>query len=307
MKINELYEKIGIARDELARRRTNVSSEVANITADQIESGVTIEALDSIGVPVFRYSGQVTIHGALPAFNESARPGGYKAVFQNGNGTIGVRYVAVDGEKKKLICRASRYGTKTGWHTSLNSQGLELVHVSHTKEDCLAAFRAFPRDLICGTVSAFRGIYGEFYCVANVGAIPVESLWPLIKFVTGIESQSALDALIAAEEQRRAEASAKFEAERAEADRAAIIARDAMRSKVIAAGHKPVSHWQHSPGEFVVVTSGRFGPVKAVKYCFAKRGASLCYSANKTIWKRADKARFEEYASTGFMFTGSPA
>lgn len=302
MKIDELYEKIGIARDELARRRVNVSNAQANITADQIESGVTIEALDNIGVPVFRYSGQVTIHGRLPEFDENSRPGGYKAVFRNENQTIGVRYVAIDGEKKQTILRAARYRQLKAWHGHIDSQGLELVHQSHDKETCLAAYKAFPRELICGTVSAFRGIYGEFYVVANIGAIPAENVWKLIESVFGIESEQALQGLIIADELAQAERQAKFEAERLEADKASAITRAALVAKVIESGHEPVATWKHAPGQYVVVTTGRFGPVKAVKYTLAKRGASLCYQlANR--WKQASRTQFEEYARTGHLFT----
>ena len=46
-------EYIGV-KDKKARRRVNVSSKQANITASEIESGVTLETLQSLNVPVFQ-------------------------------------------------------------------------------------------------------------------------------------------------------------------------------------------------------------------------------------------------------------
>ena len=106
MTFKEVFDKKELVnRDTKARRRVNVSSAAASVTAEQIEAGITIEAIENIGVPVFLYGGQITIHGKLPGF-ESDRVLGYKSIFQNGNGSIGVKYIAIDGEKKALISTA---------------------------------------------------------------------------------------------------------------------------------------------------------------------------------------------------------
>lgn len=76
---------------------------------DIIESeGATIEILEALNVPVFKYNTQITIHGLFPElFNN--RIGGYKNLFQNKNKSIGVKYNAVDYNKKIKIYKILEY------------------------------------------------------------------------------------------------------------------------------------------------------------------------------------------------------
>ena len=197
MKISEKFESIRVCDDDKARRVLNVSTARADISADEIESGVTIERLGEIGVPVFRYSTQVTIHGTIPDFNPEARPLGYKAIFRNQNGSLGVKYIAIDGAKKRTICAAARLHDDKARHFSacINSTGLELVFMAHDKESAISAFRSFPKDLIIGGLYAARGLYGEFYVVADIGAIEQKNLWPFIGALYGFNSQAELGPL----------------------------------------------------------------------------------------------------------------
>ena len=73
---------------------------------ETIEKGVTSEQLDAFKVPVFKYGTQITIHGIFPDLEHNLRIGGYKRIFQNKNKSIGVKYEAIDFDKKKRIYRA---------------------------------------------------------------------------------------------------------------------------------------------------------------------------------------------------------
>jgi len=73
---------------------------------ENIEKGITSEQLDKFKVPVFKYGTQITIHGIFPNIEHSIIVGGYKRIFQNKNKSIGVKYEAIDYEKKKRIYRA---------------------------------------------------------------------------------------------------------------------------------------------------------------------------------------------------------
>ena len=129
-------------KDTKARRITNVSTKQATITAQEIEDGVTLERLNDIGVPVFRYKTQVTIHGKLPDFNPDVKVNDYRWVFKNANGSIGIRYGAIDAAKKRtmMACEsiaARRKNAKVS--ASMDSQGLILGKWFMEKEDALAA------------------------------------------------------------------------------------------------------------------------------------------------------------------------
>ncbi|MDR3266209.1 MAG: hypothetical protein LBT24_01380, partial [Tannerella sp.] len=74
-----------------------------------IEKGITSEQLDGFKVPVFKYGGQITIHGVFPQLEQTLQVGGYKRIFQNKNRSLGVKYEAIDYEKKKRIYIAFRH------------------------------------------------------------------------------------------------------------------------------------------------------------------------------------------------------
>jgi len=71
---------------------------------EQIEQGITIENLETIckSIPVFKYKTQITIHGI---FNDLSNNyiNRYKSIFQNKNRSIGVKYNAIDSDKKSKI------------------------------------------------------------------------------------------------------------------------------------------------------------------------------------------------------------
>jgi len=176
--------------DTQARRRSNISNTAANITAAKIEAGVSIEELDSIGVPVLRYQTQVTIHGKLPDISGNGYINGYKSIVHNKNGSIGVRYTAIDGGKKGIILKVQRF-TKCKLYARQNSQGMELIKSlprDKTPEElktlALSILSDIPTDLFIGSKYIMRDIYGGYYVVATFEAIPESNLWAFVSWFT---------------------------------------------------------------------------------------------------------------------------
>lgn len=230
MKLSERLETAECRKDSKARRVSNVAPDkLANVTADQLENGMTLEAIEALNVPTFAYQTQITIHGKLPAFNESARPGGYRAVFLNGNGSVGVRYCAIDADKKALLERAARV-SESGWNTARNSTGFEISRSfrpkwqdgaevegsrEQAKQDTLAALRSLPVARFYG--SAFAGClaYGMgYYVAADIGAIPAPDLWPLIAEVFAVVDLADLEAREAVKQAERDASNAAYAVER---------------------------------------------------------------------------------------------
>ena len=275
MKLTEVFEEIGVGCDDKARRVSNVSSRVASISAEEIEAGVTLERLATIGVPVLRYQTQVTIHGVLPDFSPEARPNGYKSIFRNANGSIGVRYVAIDADKKRLAVNAGRYGNRT-YSLRITSVGMEVFASYETKDACLAGYRAFPRHLICGNVTAGAGAMGGFYVFATVGAIPADNLWSFIEAMTGISSEAQLNEKVRAEEERSAAAAAQRAQQVAANEAAAEKARSEAASKL---QNRRLSALP-AKGFFVRIS---FNPTTGVARPFLcliqKRGPIDCYAS----------------------------
>lgn len=240
----EKLESLDCRKDEKARRVLNVAPDtIADISADELEKGVSLERLESLNVPVLRYTGQVTIHGKLPSFNPGARPGGYKAIFQNGNGSIGVRYAAIDAGKKEILARCARVVEKSEngqWFTSRNSSGFEVIRYWIVKDETqredqklatIAALKSFPVSRFFGSIGAFSLAYGVGYgVVASIGAIPESEVWPFCAEIFGIENLATLEArerekqMI--EDEKQAEWRAEYDRKNAEdrAKREALIA-----------------------------------------------------------------------------------
>jgi len=104
---------------------------------DEIESnGVTIEQLNELGVPVFIYKTQVTLHGI---FDDSmhTRILGYKSLIVNQNKTLGVKYVAIDARKKELIYWAISESSNDGlkWRYKEDSTGTRLLFYESVNAD----------------------------------------------------------------------------------------------------------------------------------------------------------------------------
>ena len=301
MEITEKFDAIDCRQDDKARRVLNVAPDMAaNITAEELEAGVTLERLATLNVPTFRYSTQVTIHGRLPDFNPSARPGGYRSLFLNQNGSAGVRYAAIDAGKKDLIARACQ-ATKGRWVAHQTSQGLEISQTfivsdeskrAEAKAQTIAALRSIPVGIFFGTAYGCVLAYGAGYAVvAVIGAIPEPEVMNLIRFFTGFETMEQVTAM---EQQRQKEREAYyadlhaknevFEKEQA-AERTAKM--DALRPQLVPVTDAP------SEGEVYVETGGMFLRVKMER----ARGR-LYYTILERSFRESYDSR--KLAKTGF-------
>jgi hypothetical protein len=328
--LTEKLESIACRRDDKARRVSNVAPDVvADITAEELENGVTLERLETLGVPVLRYDTQVTIHGKLPTFDASARPGGYKAVFQNGNGSVGVKFSAIDAEKKALLSRVAKVSA-TGWFAHKNSSGFELVRYftvrdeaerAGQKQKTLDTLRAAPVSLFYGSAGAFVLAYGLGYGVAlHIGAIPAADLWAFI--ATVFPDVGSPETLATLEEAARAEQARKDAVWKAEceerriknaAEEEARKVRFASFVATLPAAQRLAAAPLRDGGEFTLylcsaeteTAPGTFTPRKIT---VKKRGGALCYNVDGGQFKRLEPARiakFEEQAKAGRIF-GEP-
>lgn len=67
--------------------------------------GITIEHLESLGMPIFKYKTQITLHGIYMGTIDRVGDYQYKHIIVNQNKSIGIRYNAIDYAKKKRIYR----------------------------------------------------------------------------------------------------------------------------------------------------------------------------------------------------------
>ncbi len=220
----------------------NLSDRTPNITPEHIENdGVSVEELAGLNVPWCKYQTQITIHGSFDAWTQPCRQAvrcgatGYKSLIRNKNGSIGVRWVAIDGAKKKLLGEALRYSPKRIWsfHQSSTDTALTLCKAIGEIEELRQIAKTIPMKSFTGTAALFKAsIYGLAFIDVQVSAIPLETLWDCIRFFTGISSQAELDAAIAKRKAEQEQEEAKRKAERAVEIEKRIAEREVLIEKI---------------------------------------------------------------------------
>jgi hypothetical protein len=197
MQVTEVLEQANITHDSKARRVLNTAPDtIADITIDEIEKGITIERLETLNVPVYQYGGQITIHGIFKDISQNLRVACYKSILPNGNKSLGVKYVAIDADKKQLLLDVARY-SKDGykWYIDKNSSGYSATRVFHSanheddKKRLIECYNSTPDNLYIGAKQAVSLMYGGYAVIIGIGAIYKDNLWPLITALTGVISE----------------------------------------------------------------------------------------------------------------------
>ena len=215
---------------------TNKGNKVIPQTAlDKIESeGVTLEFLQGLNMPVYKYRTQITIHGLFPELQHNYL-GGYKNLFQNKNLSIGVKWQVVDYAKKDRIYKAVT-GYLENWTRRHNSTDFFIYKTSksftdkETYKTLLEAAKAdishIDKKLFFGNCGVYlsQTLWGGYFLVSyiNIGAILEANVIPCIENITKV-SMAAIEAkeadkqakYEAREKQRKAEYAAEMEAKKA--------------------------------------------------------------------------------------------
>ena len=111
---------------------------------------------------------------------------------------------------------------------------MEIQLHSLDKQVVIDAFKAFPRSLVCGGVVCGAGVFGGYYCIANIGAIPAENMAALVTALCGDVDIAKLRAeKVVADAAQKAEWDA--EAVKAQAARDERAAENAVKAKALAA------------------------------------------------------------------------
>jgi hypothetical protein len=290
MKLHEVLESANITHDDKARRVLNTAPDkYADISLKEIQQGITIERLEALTVPVYQYGHQITIHGIFRDIPDDLVVAGYKSVFSNGNGSLGVKYVAIDGGKKVLLTRVADF-SKKHWHIFTTSQGCMATRVfisadhDNDKKRAIECYQSTPDNLYAGAKEIGALMWGGYGVLIHIGAIYESNLWQLIKELTGIESEAEYNALKKQADDDWNVKQAEYDAERkakAEADK--II-----RDKAIA-NFKAPDNWQLFKGKIEKIgtyariydTYNSGLALQVIKV--VKRGAFLCSNTKNFI------------------------
>lgn len=162
-------------------------------------SGATLERLDELNkaIDIFRYKTQITIHGIFSELLNN-RIGSYKNIFQNKNKSIGVKWEAIDYDKKKNIYSKLEYFGFSTIHNSKEFAAVKTFRV-FTKDEYnekLRELKVIEQRIDKTLFFGYCGIYtykdwGVVYLqlVVSINAIYNKNINKLIEQITGISIQ----------------------------------------------------------------------------------------------------------------------
>ena len=235
--MKEKIEKVFDAESEYAsKHKLNTCNKVVSQELlDKIEDGCSLETLEEVakGFDIFKYRTQITIHGLFPELSTRCI-GRYVNIVQNKNKSVGIRYSAIDHEKKerlyKLICDCTEYRITENSTTFNISQWIELDTSSEEAfkapiKKAVDEINKIDRKLFYGSVHVYilRGLF-RTYAVKelNIKCFYERNFNTIVEQVCGMSYDKAMEIhnkKVEAERQRQIEWEKRCEENAAESHR----------------------------------------------------------------------------------------
>lgn len=174
---------------------------------EEIEQGITLERLKSLDLPIYVYKTQITIHGQFDELTKQ-RIGGYKLVFQNKNKSIGIKWTAIDYQKKREIYAVLQHLGYEIVHNSNEYYAIKAIHYDeHIYDKVKEEYDRIDVSLIIGDkymdVSSIPYL-GKFYVIKlEVNAILQDNVWKFIEKSFNMTKQQWNDIQLQKEKERK--------------------------------------------------------------------------------------------------------
>ena len=244
--MKEKIEKVFDADSEYAsKHKLNTCNKVVGQELlDKIEDGCSLETLEEVanGFDIFKYRTQITIHGLFPELSTRCI-GRYVNIVQNKNKSVGIRYSAIDYDKKErlyeLICDCTEYRITENSTTFHISQWIELDTSSEEAfkapiKKAVDEINKIDRKLFYGSVHVYvlRGLF-RTYAVKeiNIKCFYERNFKTIVEQVCGMSYDKVLEIhnkKVEEDRQRQIEWEKQYEEAAAEAQRK----REIMKAKL---------------------------------------------------------------------------
>lgn len=285
---------------------------------DQIEKGCSIEQLETMmrnKFDVFKYKTQITIHGIFPELS-TRRVGYYVNLTQNKNKSVGVRYNAIDYEKKTRLFQMLQ--TLGLWTIESNSTKYSLFRMkrlpsdwSKNREQIMEivneykdAAEKIDKSLFVGNVSCYvaQGLFCYYMCLdVNICCFyerNFEKLFENLSGMTYAEGKKIYDEKVAEKERKDAEKKAELDAwyEQRNKEREAKKAALPERTKKFVEDHPLngfvlTTNYIPQSGDIIAFVRNDYDfnlswDIKRLKKCFGKMNATPCNENGEKIYSR---------------------
>lgn len=269
-KIQDLFEKVSLYDSKHIKNLSK--KKVPQQLLEAVENGCSYETLLQLakGYPVCKYQTQITVHGI---FNElgTRRVGAYVNLCRNKNQSLGIRWSAIDYNKKDELFSKIRTVDRA-WHIVKNSQQFYLEQTVCVKDQdeynrTLAVFKqkaaSIDTSLFTGSVSAYgmMDVWGRVYVVLNVvvNCFPLQNMQKITENITGKDAAFISSALEIEKEKRMKyekeyeERMQEYERQRAEKKNLYKQQLEAWRAQnPIPKSFRKVSNHTFQPGDIVL-------------------------------------------------------
>lgn len=216
-KIQDLFEKVSVYDSKHIKNLSK--KKVPQQLLEAVENGCSYETLLQLakGYPVCKYQTQITVHGI---FNDlgTRRVGVYVNLCKNKNQSLGIRWSAIDYNKKDELFTKIRTVDRA-WHIVKNSQQFYLEQMVCVKDQdeynrTLAVFKqkaaSIDTSLFTGSVSAYgmMDVWGRVYVVLNVvvNCFHLQNMQKITENITGKDAAFISSALEIEKEKRMKQA-----------------------------------------------------------------------------------------------------
>lgn len=183
---------------------------------ENINKGVTLEQLSEIlakGFDIYKYSTQITIHGICKELTDN-NVLLYNSLILNKNKSLGVKWIAVDTEKKNEICTKLEYFGWTTNHTSLKFHPSLIKcsgNIADAKKQCndlKTIVNNIGENMFYGSYNIYMGeIFGRYYSVLDlfINGIKQENVTPLLEKILDMDNETITNKInsIEAEKKRK--------------------------------------------------------------------------------------------------------
>jgi hypothetical protein len=159
--------------------RTVPETYIEQIEAGECSSATILEL--QILVPIFTYKTCITIHGNLPEIGRT-HIGGYKNLIQNGNGSLEIRWSAIDYKAKKMISKylriAGNWGSREDSTNGIYFEKYAKTEILDDAKKLLSEYRAEAERLnIAGLTAKYHvsgyQYFGRYYIYLTVFPLSV--------------------------------------------------------------------------------------------------------------------------------------
>ena len=212
-KIQDLFEKVSVYDSKHIKNLSK--KKVPQQLLEAVENGCSYETLLQLakGYPICRYQTQITVHGIFNDL-ETRRVGVYVNLCKNKNQSLGIRWSAIDYNKKDELFTKIRTVDRA-WHIVKNSQQFYLEQMVCVKDQdeynrTLAVFKqkaaSIDTSLFTGSVSAYGmlDVFGRVYVVLKVivNCFPIQNMQKITENITGKDAAFISSALATEKEER---------------------------------------------------------------------------------------------------------